>query len=190
VIVHPPGNEVQFDWLELPDPPESWGVGSHAHLLVGALAHSSRWRGVLAESEDFPHLVEALDEVLRKLGGTAKRWRFDRMATVRYPSSGQLAPYPPTGGYGATVPSTHHNDQPALRHHKQTAPAYLTRTTRPKSCASQIDVRPQRPQPRGLVRTTSTTSTTRHHDVCRAARVTRPDQDTHPRTIGIEPRSS
>ncbi|GAA4996559.1 hypothetical protein GCM10023205_82230 [Yinghuangia aomiensis] len=74
----------------MPDPPESWGVGSHAHLLVGALAHSSRWRGVLAESEDLPHLVEALDEVLRKLGGTARRWRFDRMATVCYPSSGQL----------------------------------------------------------------------------------------------------
>ncbi|MFG2820942.1 hypothetical protein ACGFX4_16125 [Kitasatospora sp. NPDC048365] len=81
VIAHPPGEEIQFDWLELPDPPESWGVGANAHLLVGALAHSGRWRAVLAESEDFPHLVQ----VVRKLGGTARRWRFDRMATVCYP---------------------------------------------------------------------------------------------------------
>ena len=51
IIDHPPGEEVQFDWLELPDPPAGWGCGSHAHLLVGALSHSGRWRGVLAESE-------------------------------------------------------------------------------------------------------------------------------------------
>ncbi|MFJ9933891.1 Mu transposase domain-containing protein [Streptomyces virginiae] len=90
VIEHPPGEEIQFDWLELPNPPEGWRVGEHAHLLVGALAHSGRWRAVLSESEDFPHLVQALDEVMRKLGGTARRWRFDRMATVCYPSSGQM----------------------------------------------------------------------------------------------------
>ncbi|MFF2431686.1 Mu transposase domain-containing protein [Streptomyces mirabilis] len=90
VIAHPPGEEIQFDWLELPDPPAEWGVGEHAHLLVGALAHSGRWRAVLAESEDFPHLVQGLDQVVRKLGGTARRWRFDRMATVCYPSSGQI----------------------------------------------------------------------------------------------------
>ncbi|MFC4471699.1 IS21 family transposase [Streptomyces xiangluensis] len=90
IITHPPGEEIQFDWLELPTPPAEWGVGEHAHLLVGALAHSGRWRAVLAESEDFPHLVQALDQVVRKLGGTARRWRFDRMATVCYPSSGQI----------------------------------------------------------------------------------------------------
>ena len=50
VIEHPPGEETQFDWLELPDPPAAWGWGSKAFLLVGALAHSGRWRGVLAES--------------------------------------------------------------------------------------------------------------------------------------------
>ncbi|MEU5431028.1 transposase [Streptomyces olivoreticuli] len=47
---------------------------------------------MLAESEDFPHLVHALDQVVRKLGGTARRWRFDRMATVCYPTSGQVTP--------------------------------------------------------------------------------------------------
>ncbi|MFD6190356.1 hypothetical protein [Streptomyces sp. NPDC060275] len=71
MIAHPPGEEIQLDWIELPDPPVEWGVGDQAHLLVGALAHSGRWRAVLAESEDFPHLVQALDAVLRKLGGTA-----------------------------------------------------------------------------------------------------------------------
>ena len=45
VIEHPPGEETQWDWLELPDPPDAWGWGSMAHLLVGALAHSGRWRG-------------------------------------------------------------------------------------------------------------------------------------------------
>jgi hypothetical protein len=43
-----PGNDA------MPDPPPAWGVGKQVHLLVGALAHSSRWRGVLAASEDQP----------------------------------------------------------------------------------------------------------------------------------------
>jgi transposase len=90
VIAHPPGEETQFDWLELPGPPPGWGCGSHAHLLVGALSSSGRWRGVLAEAEDFAHLAEALDQLARKLGGLTHRWRFDRMATVCHPASGQL----------------------------------------------------------------------------------------------------
>lgn len=90
IIAHPPGEETQWDWLELPDPPASWGCGRHAHLLVGALAYSGRWRGVLAEAEDFAHLVEALDAVVHRLGGVSRRWRFDRMATVCSPSSGRL----------------------------------------------------------------------------------------------------
>ena len=48
VIEHPPGEETQWDWLELPDPPAWWGWGKTAHLLVGALSASGRWRGVLA----------------------------------------------------------------------------------------------------------------------------------------------
>ncbi|HYX60186.1 MAG TPA: hypothetical protein VE888_14365 [Streptosporangiaceae bacterium] len=90
IIAHPPGEETQFDWLELPGPPPEWGCGSHAHLLVGALSSSGRWRGVLAEAEDFAHLAEALDQVARKLGGLTRRWRFDRMATVCHPGTGQL----------------------------------------------------------------------------------------------------
>jgi transposase len=90
IIAHPSGEETQWDWVELPDPPASWGCGKHAHLLVGALSHSGRWRGVLAENEDQPHLVEAMDAVVRRLGGVTRRWRFDRMATVCYPASGRL----------------------------------------------------------------------------------------------------
>lgn len=92
IISHPAGEEIQFDWVELPDPPGQWGGGSHAHLLVGALAHSGQWRGVLAESEEFPQFVEALDAVMRRLGGTARRWRFDRMSTVCYPATGKVLP--------------------------------------------------------------------------------------------------
>ena len=47
---HPAGEETQWDWLELPAPPNSWGWGRTAHLLVGALPYSSRWRGWLAPS--------------------------------------------------------------------------------------------------------------------------------------------
>src|SRR5699024_4027028 len=90
VIEHPPGEETQWDWLELPDPPASWGLAGDGHLLVGSLAHSSRWRAVLATSEDQAHLVEAIDQVVRRLGGVSTYWRFDRMATVAHPASGQV----------------------------------------------------------------------------------------------------
>ncbi|MGE5132980.1 MAG: Mu transposase domain-containing protein [Gemmatimonadota bacterium] len=90
IIAHPPGEETQFDWLELPGPPPGWGCGTHAHLLVGALSSSGRWRGVLAEAEDFAHLAGALDQVVRRLGGLTRRWRFDRMATVCHPATGTL----------------------------------------------------------------------------------------------------
>ena len=53
IISHPPGEETQWDWVELPNPPSSWGLGREAHLLVGSLSHSGRWRAVLADCEDF-----------------------------------------------------------------------------------------------------------------------------------------
>ena len=90
VIPHEPGEETQWDWLELPDPPESWGWGRTAHLLVGSLAHSAKWRAALAPSEDQPHLVAGLDRVTRGLGGLTRVWRFDRMATVCDPGSGRV----------------------------------------------------------------------------------------------------
>ena len=90
VIEHPPGAETQWDWVELPDPPAAWGWSKCAYVLIGALPHSGRWRGWLAESTDQPHLVEGLDAVARRLGGLSRRWRFDRMSTVAQPQSGRL----------------------------------------------------------------------------------------------------
>lgn len=90
VIEHPPGEETQWDWLELPDPPPAWGWGSSATLFVGALAHSARWRGVLAESMDQAHVIDGLDRVSRRLGGLTSVWRFDRMATVCHPATGRI----------------------------------------------------------------------------------------------------
>ena len=94
VIEHPPGEEVQWDWVELPDPPAHWSPdgqpAKQAHLLVGALPCSGKWRGVLADREDLPHLVEALHAVSGRLGGLPRRWRFDRMATVASPNTGRV----------------------------------------------------------------------------------------------------
>jgi transposase len=79
--------------LELPSPPGHWdGYRSKAYLLVGALSHSGAWRGVLAEADDQPHLIDALHRVAVKLGGLTREWRFDRMASVVYPSSGRVTP--------------------------------------------------------------------------------------------------
>jgi transposase len=85
-IDHPPAEEIQWDWLELPGAP--WG--GDAHLLVGTLSHSGKCRAVFSEAEDQLHLVEAADGVLRRFGGTARRWRFDRDASVCDPESGRL----------------------------------------------------------------------------------------------------
>jgi len=90
VISHPPAGETQWDWVELPDPPPSWGQGKNAHLLVGALSHSGAWRGVLAESEEQAYLVAALHAGCERLGGVTRKWRFDRMSTVCHPESGDV----------------------------------------------------------------------------------------------------
>jgi len=91
VIEHPPGEETQWDWVELPDPPAHWGWGKDAHLLVGSLSHSGRWRGVLCESQDQPHLIDGLHRVAAALGGLSRDWRFDRMATVVTPGTGKVS---------------------------------------------------------------------------------------------------
>lgn len=85
-IEHSPGAEIQWDWLEFDDTP--WGT--KAYVLVGALAHSSRFRAWFSDSDDQAHLVVGIDEILRRLGGTARRWRVDRMATVINPNTGKL----------------------------------------------------------------------------------------------------
>ncbi|NKY17427.1 Mu transposase domain-containing protein [Tsukamurella spumae] len=90
VIEHPPGEETQWDWLDLPDPPAAWGWGKTAHLLVGTLSCSGRWRGYLAPNTTRPQVIVGLDRITRRLGGVTRNWRFDRMATVCHPSSGEL----------------------------------------------------------------------------------------------------
>lgn len=85
-IEHPPGEEIQWDWLELPSTP--WGA--KAYVLVGALSCSGKFRCWFSESDDQAHLVVAIHEVLARLGGTAKRWRVDRMTTVIKPGTSDV----------------------------------------------------------------------------------------------------
>jgi hypothetical protein len=85
-IEHPPGEEIQWDWLELPETP--WC--EPAYLLMGALSHSGRFRGVFCEQMTFGHLAEAMHRVLVALGGTARVWRTDRMATIVIPDTDRL----------------------------------------------------------------------------------------------------
>ena len=77
-IEHPPGEEIQWDWLELRETP--WG--ERAFVLVGVLSYSGRLRCWFSESMDQAHLVAGIHAVLVRLGGTARRWRTDRMAAV------------------------------------------------------------------------------------------------------------
>ena len=101
-IEHPPAEEIQWDWDELPEAPWAEGDG---HLILGALPCSGKFRGCFSESEDQAHLIEAIDGVLRRLGGNARRWRVDRMATVVDPRTGIVQPtfVPVAKHYGATV---------------------------------------------------------------------------------------
>ncbi len=85
---HPPGEEIQLDWLELPATP--WG--EPIFVLVGALSHSGRFRAVVCEQMTFGHLAGALHEVLTGLGGTPRVWRVDRMATAVVPGTDRLNP--------------------------------------------------------------------------------------------------
>jgi len=91
IIDHPVGEETQWDWLELPDPPGHWdGYDRKAFLLVGALAHSGKWRGQLCERADAAHLADALHQVAGQLGGLTRSWRFDRMSSVANPGTGKV----------------------------------------------------------------------------------------------------
>jgi transposase len=63
-IEHPAGEEIQWDWLELPQTP--WG--QPAYLLVGALACSGRFRAVFCEQMTFGHLAAAAHRIPRRAG--------------------------------------------------------------------------------------------------------------------------
>jgi len=100
-IPHPPGEEIQWDWFERRRSP--WG--GTAYVLLGTLAHSSRVRGAICESMDQAHLIAGMDRVLRKLGGTTRDWRVDRLATVITPGTRDVQPsfVPVAKHYGAVV---------------------------------------------------------------------------------------
>ena len=87
-LVHEPGEELQLDWLELRETP--WG--EPAYVLIGALSWSGRIRAVVCEGMDFARLAAALDRLLRRLGGTARSWRTDRMTAIVDTVSGRLRP--------------------------------------------------------------------------------------------------
>lgn len=88
-IEHKPGDEIQWDFLQFPSP---WAEGGLVHLLVGALSYSGKTRAFFSESEDQAHLLQGIDEVLRRFGGTARRWRFDRMSAVVTTKTGRVLP--------------------------------------------------------------------------------------------------
>ena len=67
-IEHPPGAEIQWDWLELNDTP--WG--DKPWVLVGALSCSGRFRVWFSDADDQAHLVVGIDEILRRLGELAE----------------------------------------------------------------------------------------------------------------------
>ncbi len=100
-IDHPAGEEIQWDWFERRNAP--WD--GTAYVLLGTLPHSGRIRGVLAEHMDQPHLIEAMDKVMRRLGGTAHVWRTDRLASVIKPGTSDVqASFAPVAKhYGAIV---------------------------------------------------------------------------------------
>lgn len=100
-IEHPAGAEMQWDWFERRKAP--WG--GTVYVLLGTLPHSSRVRGVLAESLDQAHLIEGIDAVLRRHGGTPRVWRTDRLATVIVPGTRDVQPSfaPVAKHYGAIV---------------------------------------------------------------------------------------
>lgn len=99
-IAHPGGEEVQWDWFERRRAP--WGAT--AFVLLGTLPASSRVRGVLAESLAQPHLVEAMHQVMVRLGGTPRVWRTDRLATVIVPSTADVQPsFAPVAKHYGTV---------------------------------------------------------------------------------------
>src|SRR6202142_2096775 len=87
-IDHPPGEEIQWDWLELPLTP--WE--QPAYVLVGALSHSGQFRAVFCEQMTIGYLAGAVHDILLGLGGTSLVWRVDRMVTAVIPGTDRLNP--------------------------------------------------------------------------------------------------
>jgi len=70
VIDHPPGEETQLDWLELPDPPASWGLegicSSHLFFVVNRrLVVDEADTHVIALAESLRRAERAADQDVR-----------------------------------------------------------------------------------------------------------------------------
>jgi hypothetical protein len=114
---------------------------------------------VFLDAENEAHLAEGVDAVLRRLGGTAKKWRFDRMETVVDPRTGrinrswdqvaqyygvELAIWPPRRGQrkGVVEKQIHDTTQRWWRHAEVATPEQA-QAAYGRFCAEKSDQRPR-----------------------------------------------
>ena len=87
-LEHEPGEEMQWDWLELTETP--WG--EPAYVLVGALSFSGKCRACSAEGMTSRTWSRRSTACCAGWAAPARAWRTDRMATVVYPGSDRMRP--------------------------------------------------------------------------------------------------
>jgi hypothetical protein len=85
-----PGRQTGTTTAPQGNPDRAGGFAGNAFVLIGVLSYSGRWRGWISESIGPTHLSEDLDQVVRRLAGLTRRWRFDWIATVCHPDSDRL----------------------------------------------------------------------------------------------------
>ena len=82
-IDHQPGDEIQWDFLELPCP---WRPHTVLHVLVGTLAYSGRMRGAICAGEDEAQVVAGVASA----GGHGSPLAVRRMSAVVLTGTGQV----------------------------------------------------------------------------------------------------
>jgi hypothetical protein len=99
-IGHPAGQGIQWDWFERRKAP-----GKRRPMCCWARCRTRPHPEVLAESMDQAHFIEAMDAVMRRLGGTALNGARTRLATVVVPGGADIqASFAPVANYyGAIV---------------------------------------------------------------------------------------
>jgi hypothetical protein len=152
-------------------PPAHGRLTAKAFLLVGALAHSGRWRGVLADVRRPAAPDRRAAPVASGSGWLDRTWRFDRMATVCHPAAGRVtatfaaspsttgspcALCPPRrGNRKGVVEKANHTARaalvahPARRRHRRRGPAALDVVLRAATpaCASRPTTAQDPPSP-------------------------------------------
>ncbi len=61
-------------------------------MLTGAWPTPGKVRGWFSESKDSAHLIAAIDQVLRRLGGLTRRFRIDAIEGGVFPRTRRLVP--------------------------------------------------------------------------------------------------